>query len=31
MPAQEIVGISTEKFWKRYSKKGAVGFVGDLN
>jgi hypothetical protein len=28
MPAQEITGISTEVFWTRYAKKGAVGLVG---
>ncbi len=25
MPTQEITGISTEEFWKRYAKKGAIG------
>jgi hypothetical protein len=28
MPTQEITGISTEEFWARYAKKGAVGLVG---
>jgi hypothetical protein len=28
MPTEEITGISTEEFWKRYAKKGAVGLVG---
>ncbi len=28
MPTQEITGLSTEEFWQRYAKKGAVGLVG---
>lgn len=28
MATEEIPGISTEEFWKRYAKKGAVGLVG---
>jgi hypothetical protein len=28
MPTQEITGISTQEFWQRYAKKGAVGLVG---
>ena len=28
MPIQEITGISTQEFWARYAKKGAVGLVG---
>jgi hypothetical protein len=28
MSIEEIAGISTEEFWKRYAKKGAVGLVG---
>lgn len=28
MPVEEITGISTEEFWQRYAKKGAVGLVG---
>ena len=28
MSTQEITGISTEEFWKRYVKKGAIGLVG---
>ncbi len=28
MATEEIAGISTEEFWKRYAKKGAVGLVG---
>jgi hypothetical protein len=28
MSIEEISGISTEEFWARYAKKGAVGLVG---
>jgi hypothetical protein len=28
MSIEEITGISTEEFWTRYAKKGAVGLVG---
>jgi hypothetical protein len=28
MATQEITGISTQEFWARYAKKGAVGLVG---
>jgi hypothetical protein len=28
MPIEEITGISTQEFWARYAKKGAVGLVG---
>ena len=28
MPTQDIAGISTEEFWARYAKMGAVGLVG---
>ena len=28
MSIEEIAGISREEFWKRYSRKGAVGLVG---
>ena len=28
MPIHEIAGISTQEFWARYVKKGAVGLEG---
>jgi hypothetical protein len=28
MPVEETAGISTEEFWKRYARKGAVGLAG---
>ncbi len=28
MATEEITGISTDEFWKRYAKKGAIGLVG---
>jgi hypothetical protein len=27
MPTEEITGVSTEEFWARYAKKGAIGLV----
>jgi hypothetical protein len=28
LPIQEIIDVSTEEFWARYAKKGAIGLVG---